>query len=214
MDTENTKNDPKRIMTIKAVLFDWGGVLIDDPTPGITAVVKTHLGLRQEVDFQFPNDPMKAFQKGEITELEFWEQVLRDFPSEVSPVAPGLWREAFESSYREKPSVFAWIERLRAASIRTGVLSNTEAPSVEMLLAKGYTCFDDMLFSCECGLVKPELKIFQYALGKLGLKPEEVFFIDDKQPNVDAARETGIHAHRFVNEAALFAGAAELGLPA
>ena len=212
METGNTKNHDKHITTVKAVLFDWGGVLIDDPTPGITASVKARLGLPAAAEFQLSEDTMKAFQKGEITELRFWELVSDAFPG-GNTGEPGLWREAFESTYREKSQVFAWIERLRAASIRTGALSNTEAPSVEMLFAKGYTCFDHLLFSCECGLVKPEPEIFRYALDKVALKPGEVFFIDDKQLNVDAARGVGIHAHRFVSEAALFAAAAELGLP-
>lgn len=213
MESAFRKEKTERGLAVRVVLFDWGGVLVDDPSPGILEYVKTRLGPGANHGFEFPEEPMKAFQKGWISEKEFWKQVTVDLLPHPGEIQPGLWREAFESIYREKPEVFAWIGRLRAVSIGTSALSNTEAPSVEMLHDKNYDCFDETIFSCDCGWVKPEPEIYQLALGKVECQPGEILFIDDRQANAEAARAAGFKAHRFTSVSELFGVAAELGLP-
>lgn len=200
-------------MDIKTVLFDWGGVLIEDPAPGIIDFVKKELNLDVPIEVHFPDVALEAFQKGIITEREFWDEIGTAFNQTIDSGKSGLWRRAFESVYQEKSGVFGWIEMLRSKSIKTSVLSNTEKPLVEMLQSKGYDCFDDRFFSCECGLIKPDPVIFQFALKKMGRAAGEVLFIDDKEVNVKAAREVGLHAHCFRTLGPLLELAAKLDLP-
>ncbi len=56
---------------------------------------------------------------------------------------------------------------------------------------------DLMVFDDEEGISKPEFRIYQLTLARLGVRPEEAVFVDDKQVNVDAARHLGIHAVHF-----------------
>jgi putative hydrolase of the HAD superfamily len=53
---------------------------------------------------------------------------------------------------------------------------------------------DVAVFSCECGLIKPDRAIYLELIRRLGRKPEEIVFFDDLEPNVDAARAVGINA--------------------
>eukprot|EP00871_Galdieria_phlegrea_P004555 jgi/Galph1/50/GphlegSOOS_G4799.1 len=53
--------------------------------------------------------------------------------------------------------------------------------------------------SCDIGIRKPDLKIYQYALEKLQVSPEHCLFIDDRQVNCDAARKLGLHTIQFTN---------------
>ena len=47
------------------------------------------------------------------------------------------------------------------------------------------------------GMLKPDVMIYKTVLQKLGAKPEEVIFVDDKPKNVEAAKSVGIHGIVF-----------------
>jgi FMN phosphatase YigB (HAD superfamily) len=48
-------------------------------------------------------------------------------------------------------------------------------------------------------LIKPDPAIFHESIGRIGTRPQEILFVDDRQANVDSARSTGIVAIRFEN---------------
>jgi len=56
-----------------------------------------------------------------------------------------------------------------------------------------------MVFDGEEGIAKPDARIYQRTLMRLGVQPEETVFVDDKESNVDAAQRLGIHAIHFTN---------------
>ena len=58
--------------------------------------------------------------------------------------------------------------------------------------------FDDLTFSDEIGLLKPETMIFQVALRKLAWGPKESVFIgDSQQSDIAGAKNAGLAAHLF-----------------
>jgi putative hydrolase of the HAD superfamily len=57
--------------------------------------------------------------------------------------------------------------------------------------------FDVRVWSCQLGIVKPDPAIYRHTLGKLGVRPEEALFIDDKLANIEAARAVGMQAIEF-----------------
>jgi putative hydrolase of the HAD superfamily len=57
--------------------------------------------------------------------------------------------------------------------------------------------FDHEFYSCWMGLAKPAEAYFTAILSELDVCPNNVLFIDDRQANVDAAREVGINAAIF-----------------
>jgi putative hydrolase of the HAD superfamily len=61
--------------------------------------------------------------------------------------------------------------------------------------------FDDMLFSAEVGLAKPDRRIYELALDRLQARPAEAIFIDDVQENVEAAQAIGMAGIRFQSTA-------------
>jgi putative hydrolase of the HAD superfamily len=60
--------------------------------------------------------------------------------------------------------------------------------------------FEIAFSSCYVGLRKPHPEIYKRAIDILGLAPERILFIDDRQSNVDAAASTGFKAIRFTGE--------------
>ena len=63
--------------------------------------------------------------------------------------------------------------------------------------------FKVSLSSCYIGLRKPEPAMYRRALDILGVPPQRVLFIDDREENVAGAAAAGIHAFRFTGESAL-----------
>ena len=48
------------------------------------------------------------------------------------------------------------------------------------------------MVSCDVHVVKPDIRIYEHLLKTCGLKPEECFFIDDMEANVEGAKKAGI----------------------
>jgi HAD superfamily hydrolase (TIGR01509 family) len=60
--------------------------------------------------------------------------------------------------------------------------------------------FDHHVLSYEVGSLKPDRKIFEYAIAVSGHQPNTLFFTDDREENILAARQLGMHAHQFQTE--------------
>lgn len=88
------------------------------------------------------------------------------------------------------------ISRLRGRT-KLGLLSNA-GPDLRQMLGPAAGLFDDIVISAEVGMRKPQPEIFELVLGRLGVQSNQALFIDDLQRNVDAARQAGLLAHRFV----------------
>ncbi len=63
--------------------------------------------------------------------------------------------------------------------------------------------FEGVVVSGRVGLVKPERAIFDYLLQRYRRRAEDIFFVDDHEPNILAARSFGIRSHHFTGAAAL-----------
>jgi len=59
--------------------------------------------------------------------------------------------------------------------------------------------FDVSVFSAEEGLRKPGPGIYERALSRLGVTPQEAIFVDDRLKNVRGARQVGMHAVHFTD---------------
>ena len=57
--------------------------------------------------------------------------------------------------------------------------------------------FDELTFSCEVGVNKPDSVIYDYCLGKIGVPSHECLFVDDSIANVDGAKRAGLNAVHF-----------------
>lgn len=182
--------------TIEAVIFDWGGVLIDDPRPGLLRYCANAFGVSQEVYTPIHDLFLDEFGKGLISENEFWQGISRKLGKPASKV-PSLWSAAFRLACKPRPEVFALVSALHAKDYKTALLSNTELPAVEIFHEFGYDTFDALVFSCEQAVAKPEPRIYEITLEKLDSKPGRSVFVDDRPDYVDGARAVGLHAILF-----------------
>jgi putative hydrolase of the HAD superfamily len=183
---------------IKAVIFDWGGVLIDDPEPGLMQYCADALGVSKEPYIKAHKKFWAEFQTGSIAEKVFWGRV----SGELGAAAPkgSLWGRAFAAIYRPREDMFALAASLKKNGYKTALLSNAEVATVEYFHRQGYDMFDVLIFSCAEGTKKPEREIYELTLERLGTKANESVFIDDRQRCIDGAKAAGLNTILFGSE--------------
>lgn len=176
---------------IEAVLFDWGGVLIDNPASGLMSYCARALGVSVADYTRAHGEFGEEFQKGSISEEGFWRRVCGRLGCPV-PQERSLWGRAFRHVYSPREEVFGLVRGLRQRDYRTSLLSNTEGPAMEFFFELGYDAFDAATFSCAEGFFKPEREIYEVAAGKLRATPDACVMIDDRLDFVEGARAAGM----------------------
>jgi epoxide hydrolase-like predicted phosphatase len=205
---------------IKAVIFDWGGVLIDDPRPVLMRYCSKALGVPEDryvtAHWKFAAD----FIKGLIGEDVFWTRVCGEL-NKPGPKVRSLWGDAFRAAYSPRPKVFAIASQLQKSGYKTALLSNTEVPAVEFFHQLQYDMFDVLVFSCEEGMMKPERKIYEITVERLDLPPllsceskkgGQAVFIDDRPENINGAKQAGLNTILFENIEQVKTDLARLGV--
>jgi len=183
---------------IRTVIFDLGGVLIDDPSPGMIRYFSSTLGLPEAAFYDLDLLPLPEFQRGLVSEETFWKKVCPNLP-EGNLRTQSLWGEAFRGQYKPKKEMFSLASSLKRRGYKIGLLSNIEAPSLEYFNEQRPDIFDEAVFSCKEGTCKPEKKIYEIALARLGTKAKEAVFIDDREDFVAGAKEIGMETILFTS---------------
>jgi len=183
---------------IQSIVFDWGGVLIKDPSLQMIHYFAKILHVSSAEFLRVYKKFSQDFQYGTLSEPMLWEAVCEGLMI-PQPAFSSLWGTAFRHAYVENKETFRLASRLKANGYRISLLSNTEAPSVGFFFEQKYTLFDVVVFSCLEGTRKPEERIYRILLQRLHAKPDEVIFIDDNEQYVNGAAKVGIHAVRFRN---------------
>jgi putative hydrolase of the HAD superfamily len=198
---------------VEAVIFDWGGVLIDDPRPGLMRYCANAFDVPVEVYTEVHDKFLEEFQKGLVSEQTFWQRVCKEL-GRPQPKQNFLWGEAFRSAYSPRPEVFALASALRNKGYKTALLSNTEVPAMEFFHQLRYDMFDVLVFSCAEGAQKPERKIYEVTVEKLISRPEQAVLIDDKPQFIEGAQQAGLNGVIFKNLEQVKSDLAALGVKA
>ena len=201
---------------IKAVIFDWGGVLEALPDATAFAEWETRLGLAPASLQTILWGPVwEQVEQGTATVADYEAQVCRDcgFTSRAQ-------LEAFYTAFYPHHLYKEMLAAVRALRAQYGVALLTngfQGPDQPIERPTGIhptQLVDHYVNSAEVGLRKPMRAIFQLTLERLGVAPDEAVFIDDNPANIAAARAAGLHVIPFETPAqALTALAVLLGHP-
>jgi putative hydrolase of the HAD superfamily len=179
---------------IKAVIFDFGGVLCFHPDDERWRRAAEAAGLPVA-------DLMSAFwanridyDAGQLEPDKYWHGVIG--PAFQESKLPELVRSEIKLWNQYDQRIFDWIGQVRTAGFRTAILSNL--PRVlgeELRSTPGFLDhFDHVTFSYELRKVKPQPEIYVDAIQGLGIEAEQALFLDDKAENVEGARAVGLQA--------------------
>jgi len=186
------------MQTIKAVIFDWGGVLIEDPVPALMQYCANALNVHQQHYIKAHCKFTPDLQLGRISERTFWDKVCGELNVQ-KPQTNSLWQQAFEAAYRPRKDMLSLASALKQGGCKIALLSNTEVPAVGYLKKQRYDMFDVTVFSCIEGVKKPDSRIYKRCLELLDAEPAQAVLIDDKEENIKAAGQFGLKAIAFVD---------------
>ena len=187
-------------MSIRALIFDFGGVIVRMVNEAPRQQLASRFGVRLDTLYRlvFDSEMAQRAALGEISFERHWQTVgrLLQIPDQESE--PAL--EAFLSADDVDHELIAWMRSLRP-QYKIGLLSNAW-DNLRGLLTERWKIadvFDDLLISAEVGLVKPDPRIFELAVCRLGVEPGEALFFDDTHDNVLAARLAGLQAYQYTD---------------
>jgi epoxide hydrolase-like predicted phosphatase len=186
-------------MSIRAVVFDMGGVLVRTENRAPRTQLAARLGLTYDELSASVFDSKSAHQamKGEITTAEHWEAVRKTLgvtKEEFALVPLEFWGgDALDQK------LIDYLRSLRP-HYKTALLSNAWDDLRQMIEEVWMIndAFDEILISAEVGLVKPDRRIFERLISDLGMEPAEAVFVDDFPHNVEAAKAAGLEAIHFL----------------
>ena len=183
--------------TIKAVIFDVGGVLIEISS-AIRDDVAIELGVNKVQFAAVWKELVLLHGAGKMDEQEFWNQLAMRCNFDATQYNSSIISEVLARQLVVWPDMLALAEKLRQVGLVTTILSDTIDAHAKVLRDAGvYDDFSPVLLSYEIGIRKPAPEVFTYTLQTLGIAPDEAIFVDDRPENVEGAESVGIHGIVF-----------------
>jgi len=173
---------------IKAVLFDFGGVLTESGKSGFTGSIMAELYGVSVEELNIGKDHA-LMRRGKEDDNELFERLNKQYGKQVTTQ---MFVDRAQSTFKPSQSVYDLAAQLRAQGIKTGLLSNIFTMNAQRLRADGwYDGFDPVILSCEEGYAKPDPEICDIAIRKTGVQPAEILFVDDQAKCIGPAQKLG-----------------------
>jgi FMN hydrolase / 5-amino-6-(5-phospho-D-ribitylamino)uracil phosphatase len=178
-------------VAIRVVLFDLMDTVLRDPYREALAAA-TSIPLEELFRRKAP-ELWPAFECGDLDEAAYWAHWAED-GIEVD-------REAF---HRVRRAETRWVPGMREllddlAGVAVRVAASNYPVWVEELARDHLDgVFEHVVASCHLGVRKPDPAFFTGLLERVGARPQDACFVDDRPGNVAAAERLGIRGHVFV----------------
>jgi putative hydrolase of the HAD superfamily len=192
---------------IEAVVSDFGGVLT-------TPLLRSFAALQDEVGVSVESIgeamrasadengeiPLFRLERGEITEVEFLEQLSADLEPALGhrPHLHGF-REIFFGALDPNLEMIELMRELKGSGLRMAMLTNNvrEWEPLWRPMLPVDEIFEMVVDSAFVGARKPEARIYELTVERIGLPAEACLFVDDMAPNCEGARAAGMRAVHF-----------------
>ncbi len=185
---------------IKTIIFDLGNVIVPFELDNGVKILESfcdigHVEIREKI---FASEEIRQFETGKISAAAFFEHL-------VSLLSVKIRYEdfvhAWNSIFSLEPLISENLIANLAAKYRLLILSDTNELHFEFIRQHFPILrhFDDFVVSYEVGFLKPAPEMFQAAVEKAQCLPNECFFTDDREGNVEGAKTFGIDAVQFIS---------------
>jgi putative hydrolase of the HAD superfamily len=182
---------------IKAVLFDFGGVIAEEGfRDGLAAIAKKK-NIDEQTFFRTAEEIMykTGYVTGKATEKVFWETLSR---------GTGL-KEDFRALRTEilrrfvlRPQLLVLADKIRDQGLVAAILSDQTNWLDEINRKKPfYNRFDYVINSYVLGKSKRDPSVFKDVSTIIGVNPHLILFVDDNAKNIKRAAETGMRTMQF-----------------
>jgi epoxide hydrolase-like predicted phosphatase len=184
-------------MSIRAVFFDLGGVIVRTEYQAPRQHLAERLGMEYDdlVKIVFDGESGHQASIGAIPADVHWDSIIKRLKRPTAELEP-IRHEFFAGDVIDR-TLLDFLRSLRG-KYKTGLISNAWGDLREYILReKIEDAFDHIIISAEVGVVKPEAKIYQIALEQAGVKPKEMVFVDDFAVNIEGCERLGIKGILF-----------------
>lgn len=198
---------------IRCLMLDMGGVLTQEHRQDKLDELMRIIGAacsRDEFRAAYFGERFD-YDRGTADGLEYWRRVTKALGLAEPKAADvtALVQVDLESWFNMRAQMLDFVGGVRGRVGRLVLLSNIHADGVRYIReGEGRSwaaSFDELVLSCEHRLLKPEAAIYELALAKAGVSPDETLFIDDNPENVVGACAVGLASFLFVDEEDFFA---------
>ncbi len=177
-------------MSIRAVFFDLGGVIVRTEYQSPRQQLADRLGLDYDDLSRIVFDSETGIKAtvGTITSQQHWEAVMKRLKRPHEEIT-AIRDEFFAGDIIDR-EIISFLRSLRG-TCKTGLISNAWSDLRDfMTREKIIDAFDHIIISSEVGVAKPEAKIFQIALEQAGVSPNEAVFVDDFYVNIEGWKKS------------------------
>jgi putative hydrolase of the HAD superfamily len=191
------------VVMIKAVLWDFGGVILTSPFDAFRRYEREHnlpIDFIRAVNATDPHTNAWALmERSEVTPQQFDDLFASESAALGHKVAGADVRLLLAGDVR--PGMVAMLDRVKAAGFRMACLTNNivggdgvdvvdDARSAQ--IAEIMARFDVIVESSKIGVRKPESRFYEIACELLGVQPDECVFLDDLGVNLKPAAAMGM----------------------
>jgi HAD superfamily hydrolase (TIGR01509 family) len=183
---------------VKAAVFDLWQTLIHTDSVDSASVWQKHTGVSREAISRAINRHEHAFMAGRLSLAKWPYRVAETAGITLTERRASLIRcdlqELWIRESRPYPGTHELLEALRARGIKTAVCSNANPFTREVIRHYFGGVLDVMVVSCNARLCKPNPRIFERALARLGVRAEDaVYSGDGAHREIPAAKSIGFH---------------------
>lgn len=179
--------------SVRAVLFDLGGVVFDSPLheiaafevdqglpPGTVGRVVTEAG---------PDGAWARHERGEISAAAFEHRLREEARLRGVKLDVAEMMGRIENNLGVRPAMLEAVDRLRAHGLAVAAITNNWKG---LSMAGVERHFDTVVESCREGVRKPEPEIYRRTLSRLGVAARQAVMLDDIGANLKTARMMGM----------------------
>lgn len=184
-------------------MFDYGGVLSQPPSEEDVALLARAAGASVPALMDGYWQWRRAYDLAELDMAGYWRRVGQGVGrsytgaevAELSRLDSSMW-------LRLQTGTVSLVQDLAAAGLPLALLSNAPGDVAEAVSGLPVAAhFAQLIFSCELKTGKPDPACYSAALARLGARPPDVVFIDDRPENIAAATALGMQAVQFTTPA-------------
>jgi putative hydrolase of the HAD superfamily len=192
---------------VGAIICDFGGVLTS-PLSGSFAAFQRSSGVSPEalgtamaaIAGRRGTNPLFDLETGRLGEPEFLSTLSRQLTDQLGrPVSLDGFGESYFAHLEPNEPMIGFMRDLRARGYKLAICTNNvrEWDRLWRAMLPVDEIFDVVVDSAFVGVRKPEPRIYELTLERLGIGAAAALFIDDIEINCDAAREMGMRAVWF-----------------
>ena len=200
-------------MAIKAIIFDVGGVLLKTQDRSFRNSLEEKYDLEPggSEHLVFSSKAAQSAQRGEITIHALWRTVANALGLDELEIRE--FKKQFWAGDQLDQTLIELIGKLKN-HYKTAIISNYTDELHNDLHNRFQIShlFDYIVVSAIEGVMKPDNRIFEITLKRLGIEPEESVFIDDSRVNIDASLALGIKSIHYTPETNLVTELNNLGI--